>query len=713
VFATLLGGQAMGGSPASAAATCGSLTGAGYTVAVCLDPSPDGTTLTGANQVTATVTVTPAGAVAVDRVTFLWNGGYLLADHDPDSSASPVYRMTLRSERLANGASSPAVGTLSARATVVEADGTPRGTSDSTASVTVTNPTGLPPVEPFTVRTAGPGPDGRVRLAAVGDGVDGSPLSQAVANQIDAWDPDVFAYLGDVYDRGTPQELDTWYGDAAGYGRFRYITNPTVGNHEYMTSATAAPYFDYWGQVPHYYSYDVGGWHVVVLDSTTEFAQVAAGTPQYDWLSADLTAHQGTCTLAYMHHPRFSNVLGVGRDGLRPVWELLTDKNVTMVLAGHAHTYERWTPMDRTGAAAAGGITAFVVGTGGREIMNPKGDDPRVAAQTTLPAAGALRLDLGPDDAAFSFASTDGTFTDSGTIPCRKPPPPPDITGPTTPTATARATAPTAATISWSPSTDGTGVAGYTIRRGGAVVATVGGGSTSYPDTRLRGGTAYTWTVDAFDAAGNRSAPSAPVSATTPLPMVASRALLRQLRTAAEHRRGWSTTRFPGWTDADGDGCSTRAEVLLAEAVVTPVVRSRCTVSGGRWFSPYDGVSTTRSARLTVDHLVPLRETWESGAYRWKLLSRRQLANDLGYVNSLLAVSTVSARAKADAESPSWLPTRRAFRCTYLARWVAVKWRWQLAVDADERAFLTRRLKTCGWPSVVQPTRPVIRRTAG
>ena len=95
-----------------------------------------------------------------------------------------------------------------------------------------------------------------------------------MADQIDAWDPEVVAYLGDVYDRGTPQELDTWYGDATGYGRFRDITNPAVGNHEYMTSATAAPYLDYWGQVPHYYSYDVGGWHVVVLDSIGELAQV-------------------------------------------------------------------------------------------------------------------------------------------------------------------------------------------------------------------------------------------------------------------------------------------------------------------------------------------------------------------------------------------------------------------------------------------------------
>src|SRR4029079_6789410 len=134
-------------------------------------------------------------------------------------------------------------------------------------------------------------------------------------------------------------------------------------------------------------------------------------------------------------------------------------------------------------AAAAGGLTQFVVGTGGREIMNSKGVDPRVAAQTLLPAAGALRLALGADDATFSYASTDGTFTDSGTVPCRHPappPPPPDTTAPSVPTGVAaRAVAPTAADLLWNASSDAAGVAGYTVRRDGVAVATVPASATS------------------------------------------------------------------------------------------------------------------------------------------------------------------------------------------------------------------------------------------
>ena len=271
--AVLLAGlMVSGAAPASAAATCGSRTGTAYTVSVCLDPALDGSTLTGTSQVTAAVTVTPAGAVPIDRVAFFWNGGdALLADHDPDPGTG-TYRMTLRSERLTNG-----TGTLSARAFVDDPSSTtPRPTTLSTAAATVSNAAPPPPAGPFVARTAAPGPDGRVRLAVVGDGVDGSPESLAVAAQIAGMDPDVFAYLGDVYDNGTPFEFDTWYGDPAGYGQFRGITNPAIGNHEYGTDG-ARPYLEYWGGVPHYYSYDVAGWHLVVLDSTTEFAECDRG----------------------------------------------------------------------------------------------------------------------------------------------------------------------------------------------------------------------------------------------------------------------------------------------------------------------------------------------------------------------------------------------------------------------------------------------------
>ena len=368
--------------------------------------------------------------------------------------------------------------------------------------------------------------------------------------------------------------------------------------------------------------------------------------------------------------------------------------------------------MDGNGSPTAGGLTQFIVGTGGREIQNPSSTEPQIAASVTTP--GALRLDLGRDDAAFTFASTDGSFTDSGTVPCRRPtppPPPPDTSAPSTPVGvTAATTSPSAARVSWAASTDNIGVTGYTVRRGGAEVATLGAGSTSYADTGLRGGTAYSWTVEAIDAAGNRSAPSAPATARTPVPTVSSRTLLRGLPRRSEHLRGYTAQRFgtagptpTATAAAPSPKCSSRR----------PSDRLRCepgaAISGGRWRSPYDGVVTATRTRLVVDHLVPLREAWESGAHRWHRGSRRQLANDLGYDPTLTAVTRSSARAKAAAEPQDWLPTRTAYRCTYLARWVAVKWRWHLSVDRAEARFLTRRLSSCGWPTVVQPTRPAVR----
>ena len=359
----------------------------------------------------------------------------------------------------------------------------------------------------------------------------------------------------------------------------------------------------------------------MVLDSTTDYAdatgvasQLVPGSAQYDWLAQDLATHQGSCTIAYMHHPRYSNVVGVSRDGLAQVWQLLVDQNVTMVLAGHAHTYERWTPMDRNGAAAPGGLTQFVVGTGGREIINPKGTEPRVAAQTMQPAAGALRLDLGPDDAAFSYATTDGTFTDSGTVPCRHPAPP-DTTPPSVPTGVAaRAVSPTSADLSWTASSDAVGVAGYTVRRGGVAVATLPAAATSYRDTALVAERRYSWTVEAFDAAGNRSARLGPATATTPFVRRSSRSLLAGLRRAPERGRGFTASSFPGWRTRTATAAAPRPKSSLTEALRPPPVGTRCSLTGGRWFSPYDGKSRTRSGRLVVDHLVPLAEAGGPGA---------------------------------------------------------------------------------------------------
>lgn len=188
------------------------------------------------------------------------------------------------------------------------------------------------------------------------------------------------------------------------------------------------------------------------------------------------------------------------------------------------------------------------------------------------------------------------------------------------------------------------------------------------------------------------------------MPLRSTKQLLAGLRTAPEHRAGWTSRRFPGWTAPDVDGCRTPSKVFLAEAIVGPRVRAGYDLRGGKWRSPYDGEVRTTVSRLTADHLVGLREAWESGGYRWSLRTRRQHANDLGYASTLIAVTTASATAKGGREPQDWLP-QKVFRCSYLGQWVAVKWRWRLTVDPVERRFLKSRLASCGWPSIRLPSR--------
>jgi hypothetical protein len=187
--------------------------------------------------------------------------------------------------------------------------------------------------------------------------------------------------------------------------------------------------------------------------------------------------------------------------------------------------------------------------------------------------------------------------------------------------------------------------------------------------------------------------------------------LLGQLVVAAEHPAGYDRSLFPLWVDADHDGCNTRYEVLIAEAVTAPHVGSGCTLTRGKWFSRYDGVTTRDPSTFDIDHLVPLAEAWQSGAWRWSTATRTRYANDLGYGPDLVAVSAHSNRSKGDQEPQTWLPPRSSFDCTYIAWWVAVKWRWHLKIDQTEKNFLTSHLRSCGWPRVTQPTRPRIGRS--
>ena len=186
---------------------------------------------------------------------------------------------------------------------------------------------------------------------------------------------------------------------------------------------------------------------------------------------------------------------------------------------------------------------------------------------------------------------------------------------------------------------------------------------------------------------------------------MSTRYLLNHLAVRSEHGSGYDRAKFRLWVDADHDGCDTRDEVLIDEAVRRPDVGAGCTLSGGKWYSKYDGITTHDPSTFDIDHLVPLAEAWQSGAYRWTADTRERFANDLGYGASLIAVSAHSNRSKGDSEPQHWEPARTSYRCTYVARWVAVKWRWRLRVNSSEQSYLHAALKQCGWPRVETPRR--------
>lgn len=190
---------------------------------------------------------------------------------------------------------------------------------------------------------------------------------------------------------------------------------------------------------------------------------------------------------------------------------------------------------------------------------------------------------------------------------------------------------------------------------------------------------------------------------------VSAAALLPRLATAAPHVGGYDRDLFALWTDADGDGCDTRREVLLAEARVLPTILAGCRLVGGRWWSAYDSLFVTDATALDIDHFVPLSEAWRSGAWRWSAATREAFANDLGYPLSLIAVTATTNRSKSDQDPAAWQPPFAGYRCTYVATWIAVKWRWRLSVDPLERAALRVGLTGCGTSGrVPRPARATV-----
>lgn len=168
------------------------------------------------------------------------------------------------------------------------------------------------------------------------------------------------------------------------------------------------------------------------------------------------------------------------------------------------------------------------------------------------------------------------------------------------------------------------------------------------------------------------------------------RAAVRALPVADETPDGYDRDLFKHWVDADHDCQDTREEVLVAESRV-PV--DGCTVTTGEWFSWYDRQTWTQASDVDIDHLVPLKEAWDSGARAWGADARERYANDLGDSRTLVAVTDNVNQSKGDRDVAEWLPEYGV--CRYVRQWVAVKLRWSLAVDAAERATLRDHARHC------------------
>lgn len=272
-----------------------------------------------------------------------------------------------------------------------------------------------------------------------------SPNDEATAKLLDNIAGTVMAFGDNAYENGTTSEYHNCYNPT--WGRHKARTKPAAGNHEYNVPG-ATGYFGYFGAAAGdpakgYYTYELGGWHVIVLNTNIS---MNVGSAQNNWLKADLDASQSQCTMAYFHHPLYSSTGGGGSGGLtyssvRPLVDLLYQGGVELLLAGHRHFYERLAPMKPDGTRdTVNGTRHIIVGTGGKSGGDETNVFPTSEARNG-DTYGVVKMYLYEDGYAWKFVPIAGkTFTDSGSTSCHgRPgaPPPPGGVSPALSTITA------------------------------------------------------------------------------------------------------------------------------------------------------------------------------------------------------------------------------------------------------------------------------------
>src|SRR5215210_7232646 len=287
-------------------------------------------------------------------------------------------------------------------------------------------------------KTPPPKVAGRPVVVAAGDIADcATEDDEATANLVDGIEGTVLTLGDNAYSHGSSENFAECYEPS--WGQFKARTLPSPGNHDYETSG-ASGYFDYFGTAAGepdkgYYSYDLGSWHVISLNSNcSSLAGCDPGSPQELWLKADLAAHSNACTLAYWHHPRFSSGIHGDQAFVASFWDDLYQAGADVVLNGNDHVYERFAPLNPSGQTdPAQGIRQFIVGTGGAELTQFVRINPTSERQIAG-LNGVLEMKLHPDGYDWQFVTApNGRTADRGSASCHGAPsgPPTDTTGTT------------------------------------------------------------------------------------------------------------------------------------------------------------------------------------------------------------------------------------------------------------------------------------------
>ncbi len=357
---------------------------------------------------TVLVTLAPVASVGLTppTPTIQTNGTMQLTATTKDASGN-----VLSGRTVTWASSAPAVAVVNANGFVV-------GLQTGSASINATSE-GVLGTTAVTVQAA----SGPPVIAGAGDIADCSRLSQeGTARVLDGIVGTVVTFGDQAYESGLFTEYMNCYDPS--WGRHKPRTRPAPGNHEYNFGAAAgAPgYYQYFGAAAGdptkgYYSYDLGAWHLVVINSNVD---MSVGSAQEQWLRADLAAHPTVCTAAYWHHPRFSSGGNGSTLATQPIWQALYDYGADLVMNGHDHDYERFAPQTPTGVRDdVNGIREIVSGTGGNSLYSWPGNPIANSEIRSNVNYGILKITLWPTSYDWDFIPVaGGTFSDHGSTLC-------------------------------------------------------------------------------------------------------------------------------------------------------------------------------------------------------------------------------------------------------------------------------------------------------